>query len=426
MGFQATDRSSLRLHHIIALYVGAVLGCGILILPGLSAEIAGPGSLISWGFIILLALPMALTMGLLSARYPHDGGVSYFVTLAFNERIGSLIGWFFLVSTIIGVPVLALTGSGYIVAALGLSEPFRTVIAIGIIFFGLFLNYIGMKVTSQVQIVVVLATICMLIGAILGSFRSVDPSNFTPFIPHGFLSIGYATTLLFWSYIGWEAVTHIAEEFEDPKRDVIRGTIIASIIIGSLYFLTAYVVVGTHTYGTGISDVSLLYLIKMSFGQYGLFVTGIMGLFICLAPSISYISAASRLGYSLAISGYAPSFLARLSPKYYTHIGSLIFLFGCFLFIIVIYCTGILPLAFLIQLPNATFILTYIGGCAAGIVLLRDSKLAVLLSGITLFLTACVFIFVSWAVLFPVLVISIWGVFIIKKKAKMQEKVVKR
>ncbi|PWR76223.1 APC family permease [Methanospirillum stamsii] len=420
MVFRPTDRSLLRLHHIVALYIGAVLGCGILILPGLAAEIAGPASLISWGFIILLALPMALCMGMLSARFPNDGGVSYFVTLAFNEKIGSLIGWFFLVSTIIGVPVLALTGAGYIAFAFGLEESFRIGIAVAILCFGIFLNYVGMRVTSQVQITVVLATICILVGAILGSFRSVDPINFVPFIPEGWMSIGYATTLLFWSYIGWEAVTHVAEEFENPMRDVVRGTIIASIIIGLLYFLTAYVVVGTHAYGPGMSDVSLLYLIETSFGTYGSVITGITGLFVCLAPTISYIGAASRLGYSLAVTGYAPSFLARLSPKYYTQVGGLIFLSLCFFSIIGLYRTEYLPLAFLIQLPNATFILTYIGGSAAGLVLLKDSKIALLLSGISLVLTACVFCFVSWAVLFPVAIVLLWHIYC--SKIKRQKK----
>jgi amino acid efflux transporter len=414
-----TERSSLRLHHIVALYVGSVLGCGVLILPGLSAEIAGPGSLLSWIFIIVLAFPMALTMGLLSARFPNDGGVSYFVTLAFNEQVGALVGWFFLVSGIIGVPILGLTGAGYIAAAYGLSEFWRIIIAVSIILAGLFLNYIGMRISSQVQIAVVLGTICILVGAFIGSYRTVELSHFTPFIPNGWMSIGYAATLLFWSYIGWEAVTHIAEEFEDPKRDVVRGTIIASIIIGSLYLLTAYVVVGTHMYGPGISDVSLVYLIEGSFGQYGMILTGLTGLFVCLAPSISYIGAASRIGYSLAVTGYAPSFLARLSERYYTHIGGLIFLAGCFSFIFIIYSTGLLSLAFLIQLPNSTFILTYIGGCAAGMVLLKDNRYAVFLSALSLILTSCILLFVSWAIFFPIGIILIWGIFLIRNRKRM-------
>lgn len=276
-----------------------------------------------------------------------------------------------------------------------------------------------MRISSQVQIAVVLGTICILVGAFIGSYRTVELSHFTPFIPNGWMSIGYAATLLFWSYIGWEAVTHIAEEFEDPKRDVVRGTIIASIIIGSLYLLTAYVVVGTHMYGPGISDVSLVHLIEGSFGQYGMILTGLTGLFVCLAPSISYISAASRLGYSLAVTGYAPSFLARLSERYYTHIGGLIFLAGCFSFIFIVYSTGLLSLAFLIQLPNSTFILTYIGGCAAGMVLLKDNRYAVFLSALSLILTSCILLFVSWAIFFPLGIILIWGIFLIRNRKRM-------
>ncbi len=413
-----TERSCLRLHHIVALYVGSVLGCGVLLLPGLAAEIAGPASLISWVCIIILAFPMALTMGMLSARFPNDGGVSYFVTRAFNEQLGALIGWFFLVSGIIGVPILALTGAGYISAAYGLSESFRILIAILIILCGLILNYTGIRVTSQVQILVVLGTVCILLGAFFGSYRAVSLSHFTPFVPEGWMSIGYAATLLFWSYIGWEAVTHIAEEFEDPNRDVIRGTIIASVIIGILYLLTTYVVVGTRMYGPGISDVSLVYLIGQSFGPYGKILTGLAGLCVCLAPSLSYISAASRLSYSLAVTGYAPSFLTRLSERYYTHVGGLFFLAACFAGVFFLYYTGLFSLAFLIQLPNATFILTYMGGCAAGIVLLRDTWYAVLMSVISLLLTSCVLIFVSWAILFPVGVTILWGIFVVRKRRK--------
>lgn len=58
----------------IALYIGAVLGSGVLIVPGLAAEMAGPASLLAWGFMTLLILPLALSMGLLSAKFPNAGG----------------------------------------------------------------------------------------------------------------------------------------------------------------------------------------------------------------------------------------------------------------------------------------------------------------------------------------------------------------
>ena len=411
-----TNSSPLHLPQIVALYVGAVLGCGILILPGITADIAGPGSLISWIVMSLLSLPLALTMGLLSAKFPDEGGVSFFVSLAFNPQIGSLIGWFFLLSTIIGVPVLALTGAGYITAALGFSEVFRIIIAIGIISLGLVLNYIGMKISGQVQIVVVLTTIIILVSSFLGSFDAIVLSQFSPLITHGWMSIGQAATLIFWSFIGWEAVTHITREFEDPKRDVVRATIIASVIISSLYLLTAFAVIGTHCYGPGISDVSLLYLIRNSFGQYGTLFIGIAALFICIAPAITYIGAASRLAHSLSVTGYAPICFSRLSYRYRTPIGGLILLLICFILIIILFSTSILPLSVLLQLPNATFLLTYIGGCAAGIILLKDNRFGIFISGISLVLTVIIFIFISWAVLFPLVITVLWGIFVLKKE----------
>jgi amino acid efflux transporter len=89
-------KPSLKLPQVTALYIGAVLGSGTLILPGVAAEVAGPASLLAWGLMIILALPMALTIGLLSARYPNAGGVAHFVTRAYNSYFGSLIGWYFL------------------------------------------------------------------------------------------------------------------------------------------------------------------------------------------------------------------------------------------------------------------------------------------------------------------------------------------
>jgi hypothetical protein len=240
------NKGVLRLPQVVALYTGAVLGSGILILPGLAAELAGPASLIAWGLMAVLVVPMALTMGLLSAWYPDAGGVSSFVTKAFNPQLGSLIGWFFLLSVVIGAPVLALTGAGYICAAAGLGDTFRLLIAIATLSAGILLNYIGMKMTGQVQVAVVLTTIIVITVTLFGSFTAIEAANFTPFMPYGWESVGHAAAVLFWGFIGWEAISHISGEFVDPQRDAIRGTIIAAAIISILYFLTAFVVVGTH------------------------------------------------------------------------------------------------------------------------------------------------------------------------------------
>jgi amino acid efflux transporter len=166
--------------------------------------------------------------------------------------------------------------------------------------------------------------------------------------------------------------------------------------------------VGTHSYGPNISDASLIYIIKGTFGTSGAIIAGFAALFICVAPAIAYIGAAARLAYSLAENGYAPKLLSRLSQKYNTPSGGLFFLAVCFVVLLIIFSTRIVSMATLIQIPSAAFILTYIGACAAGIKLLKDSKFGVVISSLSLILSAVVFLFLKWTVLYPVIITLVW------------------
>lgn len=142
-----------------------------------------------------------------------------------------------------------------------------------------------------------------------------------------------------------------------------------------------------------------------------MFITGFVTLFITIAPSIAYIGAASRLAYTLAQNGSAPQRLSLLSRRYSTPVGGLLFLMVCFAVILLVYSTGIVSLATLIQIPNATFILTYLGGSAAGLVLLKESGLGRIVSGISFLLTGAILFFVGWAIVWPVLVTIAWWIY---------------
>jgi amino acid efflux transporter len=400
-----TLKRTIGLPQAVALYIGAVLGSGVLIVPGLAAEIAGPASLLAWGFMTLLIVPLALSMGLLSAKYPHAGGVSHFVTLAFGRKAGSLTGWFFLMSVPIGAPVAALTGAGYLSAAAGWGEGVRIALAAVILAAGLVFNIVGMKVVGPVQIAVVIAIVAVLVMAVIGAAPSMDKAYFTPFMPHGWKSVGQAAAILFWCFIGWEAVSHMSEEFADPARTAVKGVTAAAVLVGILYFLTALATIGTGSYVGAGSDVSLVRVISMLLGKWGGLVTGVTGVFICTATIIAYVGAASRLAYALSREGSAPRWMGILSRRYGTPVGGIGFLVVCFLVVLSFYASGAVSLSTLIQLPNATFILTYLGGCAAGIRLLKDSPWGKAICMISLTATALVFPFVGWAVLYPLVII---------------------
>ncbi|WP_342414594.1 amino acid permease [Paenibacillus sp. FSL R10-2782] len=402
-------QSTIGLPQAIALYIGAVLGSGILIVPGLAAEMAGPASLLAWGFMTLLILPMALSMGLLSAKFPSAGGVSHFVTLAFSPRAGSYIGWFFLMSVPIGAPVAALTGAGYMTAAMGWGEGSRMGLAVAMLAVGLIINWIGMKVAGRIQIAVVIAIVAVLIFAIVAALPQMKSVHFTPFAPHGWLPVGQATAILFWCFIGWEAVSHLSEEFTNPQRAAVKGVTVAAIIVGLLYFLTALATVGTQSYLAGGSDASLVWVISRAIGPWGAVIAGLTGIFICTATIIAYVGAASRVAYALSRQGHAFHWMGLLSRRFHTPIGGIAFLSLCFVVIMSLYGSGTVSLTNLIQFPNATFILTYLGGCAAGIKLLRGNRWGVAISWVSFISTAVVFPFVGWAMLYPCLItVALW------------------
>lgn len=402
-------KATIGLPQAVALYIGAVLGSGVLLVPGLAADMAGPASLLSWGVMTLFVLPMALVMGLLAAKFPHTGGVSHFVTKAFGASAGSLIGWFFLMSVPIGAPVAAVTGAAYLATALHLGHIGTALIAITILLVGLATNLFGMKMAGKVQVAVVIAILLVLITAVIGSVPSMKASNFTPFLSHGWVSVGRSTAILFWCFIGWEAVSHLSEEFIDPRREAIKGVTIASMIVGILYFCTALSTVGTRSYGSRDSAASLVLVIEHIVGKSGALVAGGTAVFICTATVIAYVGAASRLAFALAQSGNAPKFFSVVAMRHRSPVGGILFLAACFAVVLPIYVTNSVPLTVLIQLPNATFILTYMAGCAAGIRLLRESKFSMFISWISFLLTALILPFVGWGLLYPVLVlIVVW------------------
>lgn len=327
-------KATIGLPQAIALNIGAVLGSGILLMPGVSAQLSGPASLIAWGVMALFVLPMALSMGLLSSAYPNSAGVSHFATLAFGRKIGALVGWFFLMSVTIGGPIVAIIGAEYLGTMLGLGKVGVFWLSVLILLLGLGINFIGMKIAGQIQIAVMISILVVLITSIAGSVPHMDATNLTPFLPHGWISVGQTMALLFWCFIGWEAVSHLTEEFKNPEKDAIRSVWIAAILVGVLYFLTALATVATHSFSERETNASLVILVYKTFGTFGGWVIGFTAVFICIATLISYISAASRLAYALSRQQEAPKWMGRITEANGVPVGGLVFLTLFFILVI--------------------------------------------------------------------------------------------
>jgi len=294
-----------------AIYVGAILGAGLLALPALAAEVAGPASVLAWGLLLLLCVPVAATFAALGSRYPDAGGIATFVYRAFGRRASAVVGYWFYFAWPVGGPATAYVGGLYIADALGGGRR-AAVIATAVLLAAAFTtNALGLRVSSRIQLVLVGLLAVLMVVACVAALRSADSDNLRPFTPHGYTAVGRAASLLFFSFAGWEAVTHLSGEFRNPQRDLRRVTALTLLVIGVMYVglaFTCVVVLGPRLPQTA---VPLSELLKLSFGGAASAVTATLAAVLTFGALNSYLAGTSRLGAALARDGALPAWMAK-------------------------------------------------------------------------------------------------------------------
>jgi amino acid efflux transporter len=383
----------------VALYGGAVLGSGVLLIPAVAAELAGPASLIAWGAMALATLPLALTMATLAARFPGGGGVSLFARRAFGPVAEPVAGWVFLLAVAVGGPVAALIGVRYALAAFGLPQATELPLAVAILVVALVSNALGARAAGWLQVAVVAGIATILLLAIGAALPHVRAASFTPFLPHGWLGVGRAAAILFWCFIGWEAVAHLSGEFGDPRRDLVPAVLWAVALVGALYLGAALVTVGTASYGGAKTGAALVLVVRAALGPAAGYVVGAIAVACVTATANAYAGATAQLARALARGGLAPRLFGASAPRSGAPLGGLAFLAGCWALVFALERAGLLSDYLLLALPTGNFIVTYILGAAAGI-RLADTRWARTLAALALLTSAGVLPFLGWPALY--------------------------
>jgi amino acid efflux transporter len=369
-----TLQKTITLRHAIALYVSSVLGSGVLVLPGLAAQIAGPSSLIAWIILSLASYPFAFTFGSLSARKPESGGIYSFAKESFGLHISSISAWLIALWYITGVPAVTMIASSYVSFAFPISREGLYIFSSVIIILAFIINYRGIKFSSNIQVVVVLCIVLLLSGAIVLSAGKVQAANFYPVFPHGILPVGTVAALIFWSYLGYENVSNVAEEFRDPERDFNRSILGSVLLIGLLYIAMAFVTIGTQAYKAGSSVAPFAAIFSNLFGRYGAVATSLIAVFIIFGTVNVYTSGMSRVIYAAAKDGSFPGALTHINEKNSVPDRSLIMLSGSSFIMLSIYYFLKVDLKTALLIPSSAAIIIYILGSAAGIRLLTGKK----------------------------------------------------
>ncbi|MHB8565544.1 MAG: APC family permease [Nitrososphaerales archaeon] len=367
-------RKAIRLRNAVALYASSVLGSGILVLPGLAAQIAGPASIIAWILLAAASYPFAFTFASLSSRRPESGGVYSFAKEGFGLRIARVTGWLFALWMITGAPAVALIAASYLGYAFPLDRAETFVIAFAIIFSAFAVNYSGIVVSNKIQLAVIISIVAIILTTIISSVGFVRAQNFSPFLPSGFISIGTAAALIFWSYLGYENVSNVADEFENPKRDFHRSIILSVLLISGLYIAVSFVTIGTLAYRAGGSVAPFAAILSHVLGTYGSAGTAILAVFIIFGAANAYTTGMSRVTYATARDGGFPKILDHVNNKTRVPDRALIALFVCIVPVIVIYYFSNVNLETALLIPSGAAILIYVIGSASGVKILGQQS----------------------------------------------------
>jgi amino acid efflux transporter len=292
-----------------ALTIGAVLGTGVISLPALAANAAGPASLLAWLGLILLSIPLASTFAALGSRYPDGGGVSTYARQAFGAPAATVVGWCFYFAIAIGAPTAAGFAGAYVADSLGGGRSTQLLASGGIIVLVATMNWFGLRVSGRVQLGIAGVLGVLLLAATVVSLPHARLDNLTPFAPHGWLAVGTAAALLVWAFAGWEAVTSLSAEYRNPARDIARATGIAIGVIAVLYLgvaVATVTVLGDETSKAPLSD-----LLVLGFGEAARPVTTVVAVLLSVGAMNAYFAGGARLGAALGRDGSLPVWLAR-------------------------------------------------------------------------------------------------------------------
>lgn len=294
-----------------ALYIAAVLGTGILVLPALAATRAGPASILSVLAVLLLSIPLAGTFAALAARFPDSGGVATFVRLALGTTAARMAGYWFFFGVCVGAPVVAVLGGSYVVAIFGGPRWVVVLVSALILIPPLVSNAYGLRVSGWVQLLLTGGLVVIVVGVVAVSAPASDPANFAPFMPHGWPGVGAGISLFVWAFAGWEAVTHIAGEFRNPRRTIPLATAIAIAAVGMAYLALQLVTVAVLGSSAGSSDVPLLDLVARTAPGIGPAFVAAIAAIVALGVLNAYLGAFAKLGASLGRDGDLPKWMAK-------------------------------------------------------------------------------------------------------------------
>jgi APA family basic amino acid/polyamine antiporter len=349
---------------LVMLAIGAVIGAGIFGAIGTAAagQLAPDGTVIRYGagpalvfsFLLLggACALAALCYAELAAMIPQAGSAYAYTYATLGELVAWIIGWDLILEYAVGNVAVAISWGDYFTTLLrgvGLSLPpwlttgYRTALlssnpdvhgllqsaphvagvpvlvnvpAFGIVMFITWLLLRGARESSRANNIMVVIKLVALALFIAVGMTHLSPSNYVPFAPNGFTGIHQGAAIVFFAYIGFDAISTAAEETRDPQRNLPIGILGGLAICTVIYVVVGAVLTGMVPYGQLANSADpLAYALQAAGFQKVGWVVALGAAVSMAAVLLVFQFGQPRIFFSMARDGLLPQWAAKLNPR---------------------------------------------------------------------------------------------------------------
>lgn len=370
-----TLKKTLGPIELIALGIGCIIGTGIFVLTGVvAAQHAGPGIMLSFILAGLACGFAALCYAEFASMIPIAGSAYTYAYATLGEIFAWIIGWDLILEYTVAAGAVAIGWSGYLVnilGSLGINLPPALVQgpasggivnlpAMGIVLFMTWVLVVGVKESARFNNLMVVVKLAVILLFIALGVRHVDPANWSPLMPFGWSGVLTGASLVFFAYIGFDAVSTTAEEAKNPQRDLPIGIIGSLAICTLFYIIVSAVMTGVVPYtrlDVPAPMAEVFRYIGQSWAVAAISVGAIAGITSVL---LVLLMGQPRIFLAMARDGLLPRVFARVHPKYQTpHVTTIA------TGLVVALIAGFVPLGTVAEMANIGTLFAFVVVCCS-------------------------------------------------------------